>query len=190
MKKYFLPAMAVPVILLAVLAINKQKATSSSSAVGNEATPQIVDNPANRYEEGGIKWMTFEEAVKANQSQKRKVFIDVYTDWCGWCKVMDKKTFTDQTVIDYMNEHYYAVKFNAEKGNPVSFQGKNFELVDGGGNRSIHTLAYALLDGKLSYPSYVYLNENNQRITVSKGFKDPVRFLAELKSMESGAGGI
>lgn len=158
---------------------------TSPAAIGQ----QVVNKTNPHYVEGGIKWMTFEEALAANQKEQRKIFIDVYTDWCGWCKVMDKKTFTDQTVIDYMNEHYYAVKFNAEKEDPIVFQGKNFELVDGG-RRPIHTLAYAMLDGQLSYPSYVYFNESVQRITISKGFKDAGRFLKELETIEQNGGGI
>lgn len=177
---------------LLVTSCNSQ---SNAEAETNNESPQaaigqtVVNKPNPHYVEGGIEWMTFEEALAANQTEKRKIFIDVYTDWCGWCKVMDKKTFTDQAVIDYMNEHYYAVKFNAEKEDPVTFQGKNFELVDGG-RRPIHTLAYAMLDGNLSYPSYVYFNENVQRITISKGYKDAARFLKELESIEQSGGGI
>lgn len=181
-------------LLLMSLFVTSCNSQNNAGAEAASETPQpaigqTVVNKANpHYVEGGIKWMTFEEALAANQTEKRKIFIDVYTDWCGWCKVMDKKTFTDQTVIDYMNENYYAVKFNAEKEAPVTFQGKNFELVDGG-RRPIHTLAYAMLDGKLSYPSYVYFNEDVQRITISKGYKDAVRFLKELETIEQGAGG-
>lgn len=177
---------------LLVTSCNSQ---NNSAAETTQESPQpaigqtVVNKPNPHYVEGGIKWMTFEEALAANQVEKRKIFIDVYTDWCGWCKVMDKKTFTDQAVIDYMNEHYYAVKFNAEKEDPITFQGKNFELVDGG-RRPIHTLAYAMLDGQLSYPSYVYFNENVQRITISKGYKDAPRFIKELESIEQSGGGI
>jgi len=195
MKTHGLTSIAVILIMGFALSSCNPKTdgapATTTPTVDVEATPtQMVANKPNpHYVEGGIKWMTFEEAIQANQSEKRKIFIDVYTDWCGWCKVMDKKTFTDETVINYMNEHYYAVKFNAEKEDPVVFQGKNFELVDGG-RRPIHTLAYAMLDGKLSYPSYVYFNENNQRITISKGFKDPVRFLKELENIEMNSAGI
>ena len=63
-----------------------------------------------------IQWMSFEDAVAMTQNEgnTKKVFIDVYTDWCGWCKKMDKDTFQNPEVAKYMQENYYMVKFNAE----------------------------------------------------------------------------
>ena len=58
-----------------------------------------------------IQWMDFEEAVSACTKQPKKIFVDVYTNWCGWCKKMDQTTFADPEVAKYMNENYYAVKF-------------------------------------------------------------------------------
>ena len=60
--------------------------------------------------EGNVKWMSFEEAVAKSKIEKRKIFIDVYTDWCGWCKVMDKSTFNDPQVAKILNEKFYPVK--------------------------------------------------------------------------------
>lgn len=62
-----------------------------------------------------VKWMTFEQAVERTKTEKRKIFIDVYTDWCGWCKVMDKNTFADPAVAKLLNEKFYPVKFDAEQ---------------------------------------------------------------------------
>lgn len=58
---------------------------------------------------GPITWMSFEEAVAKSQKEPRKMFIDVYTDWCGWCKRMDATTFQDSIVAKYMGEKFYAV---------------------------------------------------------------------------------
>ena len=64
--------------------------------------------------EAQIKWMTFEQMQEAQKKQPRKVIIDMYTDWCGWCKRMDKNTFEHPVIAAYMNENFYAIKFNAE----------------------------------------------------------------------------
>ena len=61
----------------------------------------------------GINWMTWDEANAANKVTPKKIFIDIYTDWCGWCKKMDKSTFQDASVIEALNKDFYAVKFDA-----------------------------------------------------------------------------
>ena len=68
-----------------------------------------------------IHWMDFESAVAASQKQPKKMFIDVYTDWCGWCKKMDASTFMDDSVAAYINANYYPVKFNAESKDTIRF---------------------------------------------------------------------
>lgn len=119
-----------------------------------------------------VNWMSFEEATKLNETAPRKIIIDVYTDWCGWCKVMDKQTFQDSTIAKILNEKYYAVKLNAEQTEPITFQGHTF-VNEQSGNRSVHQLAAALLNGKMSYPSIVFMNEQNQGITAVPGFQKP-----------------
>jgi thioredoxin-related protein len=123
---------------------------------------------------GEVKWYTFEEAVKLNEKNPKKIFIDVYTDWCSWCKVMDQKTFTNTEIADYLNKHYYPVKFNAESKEPITFQGRVFEN-KGEGRRSPHELAVALLQGKMSYPSIAYMDENNQLLTAVPGYVTPIQ---------------
>ena len=54
-----------------------------------------------------VKWYTWEEAVKANEQEQRKIFVDVYTDWCGWCKRMDAMTFKNPDVIKVLNESFW-----------------------------------------------------------------------------------
>ncbi len=121
-----------------------------------------------------VKWYTFEEAVEMNSKNPKKIFIDVYTDWCSWCKVMDEKTFSHPEIAAYLNEHYYPVKFNAESTAPVKFANKVFEN-NGQGRRSMHDLAVALLQGKMSFPSVAYLDENNQLLTAVPGYVTPIQ---------------
>ncbi|MDA3890187.1 MAG: DUF255 domain-containing protein [Salinivirgaceae bacterium] len=119
-----------------------------------------------------VKWYTFSEAVKLNEKAPRKIMIDVYTDWCGWCKVMDEQTFQHPDIAKILNEKYYAVKFDAERRDTVIFQETVF-LNKGEGRRPTHDLAVALLNGKMSYPSIVFMNEKNQLITAVPGFQKP-----------------
>lgn len=127
-----------------------------------------------------VKWYTIEEAVAANKKAPKKMLVDMYTDWCGWCKVMDKQTFTDPAIIKYLNTHYYPVKFDAETKETINFKGKEYVWVNGG-RRGYNQLAYELLRGRLGYPSLVYLDENQNLIRVAPGFKKPDQLMPELK---------
>ena len=135
-----------------------------------------------------INWMTFQEAVELNKTAPKKIFIDMYTDWCGWCKKMDKTTFQNPEVIAYMNENYYAVKFDAETSDTIVFGGYTY-INEGGtnGRKGTHQLAAALLQGRMSYPSYVFMNEKSQLITVAPGYMEANDFLPVLSYISTDA---
>lgn len=116
-----------------------------------------------------IEWLTVEQAFALNQQSPRKILIDVYTDWCGWCKVMDRETYTDAKVVEYINKHYYPVKFNAEQREEVTLGGQKFKFVPQG-NGGVHEFAASLLNNKLSYPSTVFLDEKLQMIQPLPGY--------------------
>ncbi|MDR0419647.1 MAG: DUF255 domain-containing protein, partial [Prevotellaceae bacterium] len=112
-----------------------------------------------------MKWYSFEEAVALSEKKPRKIFIDVYTDWCGWCKVMDRNTFSNPSIAEYMNKNYYSVKLNAEMTDTVRFKGHIF-VNPSSSRRSSHQLAVSLLNGKMSFPSVVFMNEQFQILQV------------------------
>lgn len=120
-----------------------------------------------------IEWISLEEAFAKTQTAPRKILVDVYTDWCGWCKVMDQKTFTDPKVVRYVNENYYAVKFNAESRKDVKIGDTVYKF--DAANRA-HQVAIALLQGKMSYPSMVYLDEKFNMIQPVPGYMEAKPF--------------
>ena len=130
-----------------------------------------------------VNWMSLEEAVAAQQDEPRKIVMDVYTQWCGPCKMMMSRTFTNQQVIDYMNANYYSVKFDAESPNPVQFKGKTFEnpgwKQNVRGRNSPHQLSRAL--NVNAYPTLVYLDENADVIAPISGYKTPPQLEMYLK---------
>lgn len=131
-------------------------------------------------EDEKIKWMSWEEAIELNKKSPKKIFVDVYTDWCGWCKRMDATTFSDPAVVSYLNDNFYAVKLDAEMKENITFKDQEYKFVKQG-KRGVHTLAYSLLEGKISYPSFVTLNEKFDRIAVSPGYKKPDQLIKELR---------
>lgn len=122
-----------------------------------------------------IKWMTFDEALIACQKEKKKIVVDIYTDWCTWCKKMDQSTFQNKHIAKYVNEHYYPVKFNAEQQTKILFKGKSYEYVRSAG-RGYHELAVELALGRLSYPTVVFLDEDLEVIQALRGFQSALRF--------------
>lgn len=122
----------------------------------------------------GVNWISIEEAEKLNKEEPRKIMVDVYTDWCGWCKKMDKETFMNPVIAEYINKHYYAVKLDAEGREEITFNGTTFKYI-AQGSRGYHELAAGLLNGKMSYPSIAYLNENLQLLGAVPGYQTPDR---------------
>jgi thioredoxin-related protein len=131
-----------------------------------------LNNQSLAQERETVKWHTIEEVQKLVVNEPRKIYIDMYTDWCGWCKVMDKKTFTDEQVADKLNNDFYAVKFDAEGKESVDFKNQTFNFV-AQGNRGYHELAAALMQGKMSYPTSVFLDENLNLISPLPGYYPP-----------------
>ena len=125
-----------------------------------------------------VSWLSWEEAVQMarTEAQPRKMFIDVYTDWCGWCKKMDKDTFQNAEVAAYMRENFYMVKLDAEQKEPIEFGGKTYKFVPSG-RRGYHELAAALLQGRLSYPTVVFLDEDLKMLSPVPGYQKPDAFL-------------
>jgi thioredoxin-related protein len=121
--------------------------------------------------QASIQWVSLEEALKLNEKKPKKFFLDMYTDWCGWCKRMDQTTFVNPVIADYMNETYYPVKFNAERKDTVVFKGKTFINPNPASSRSAHQLAAYLLQNRLSYPSFVFLSEGGDLITILPGYR-------------------
>ncbi|SDM42099.1 Thioredoxin-related protein [Catalinimonas alkaloidigena] len=146
---------------------------------GMLASAFTFSDPAATAPAEQINWLTFEEAMALNQKNPKKVFLDVYTDWCGWCKRMDQTTFSDPEVVKYMNENFYAVKFDAEGKDPIQFKGQTFKFVPSGRN-GYHELAAALLNGKLSFPTTVYLDEEMNLIQPVPGYMKAPEFLKVL----------
>ena len=122
-----------------------------------------------------VQWMSFEEALEAQQKEKRKMIIDVYTDWCAWCKKMDQSTFSNEFIIEYVNQHFYPVKFNAEQKEDILFKEKTYKYVKYGRN-GYHELAVALTQGRLNYPTIVFMDEDLSIIQALRGFQSSLRF--------------
>ena len=130
-----------------------------------------------------INWISLEEAVEAQAVAPKKIMMDVYTSWCGPCKMLDKNTFQNPDVVAFVNENFYAVKFNAEGNKDINFKNQVFSNPNYDANRNgrnaQHELAGAL---KITaYPTIVFFNENGETLIPLPGYKTPSQLELYLK---------
>lgn len=138
----------------------------------------------NSSESAQIDWKSIAdiEKMRVANTLDKPLMIDVYTDWCKWCKVMDKQTFPDPAVIAYINEHFYAVKFDAEQKEPVVLGGQSFAY-QSNGRSGTNMLAYSLLQGELSFPSIVYMSKDLKILRIAPGYKTPEQLMGEMQDI-------
>lgn len=163
----------------------RPSATLNQNAINSNTTARNINDASKKAPEikavnpVRVKWMTLEEALEKSKTDKRKIFVDVYTDWCGWCKRMDSTTFMNPAVVQYLNDHYYPVKFNAEQQKEIVYKDKTYQFKKNGA-RGYHELAAEWLNNRLSYPTVVFLDENQGVIQPLQGYQDATKMEAVL----------
>jgi len=124
-----------------------------------------------------INWVDFNTGFTMAKKTGKMAVIDCYTDWCGWCKVMDKKTFSDPKIIERINEKYIAIKFNPEK--PGKYDAGTQDSLSG------RQLLMALSNNKPSgYPTFFFFVPQNLKLFQLPGYQDVNQFGATLTNME------
>lgn len=129
-----------------------------------------------------VNWMTMNQALEAQKENPKKILIKFYTDWCSMCKMMDRNTFNHPEIAKYINENYYAVKFNAEGNEEVNFEEKVFanpHFNEKSRGRAGHQFAQYM--NISAYPSTVFLDNDKNLITGLVGYfeaKDVEPYLA------------
>lgn len=150
MRKLIIP------ILLFVLSF--QMNAQEDAAVEVKKTPEV-------------NWISFEEAVELNKKDPKPILIDVYTDWCGWCKRMDKTTYQNTIIVDYINKNFHTVKLDGEEKKDIVYKDYTFKYKKNG-RRGYNEFSAALLNGKLSYPTTVFMNKEMQLLDRVPGYLD------------------
>ena len=81
--------------------------------------------------QNNINWISWNTMIqqRAADSIKKKVFIDFYTHWCGWCKRMDVSTFSDPVIVNYIKNNFYTAKFDGETKDTIVFNKHNSKHV-------------------------------------------------------------
>lgn len=135
-------------------------------------------------QENEINWMTMNEAIAAQGKSPKKIMMDAYTTWCGPCKMLDRNTFHNPDVVKYVNENYYAVKFNAEGNEDINYKNQdfanpNYNASKSNSRNSQHQFAQALQI--TAYPTIVFFDENGDILAPLPGYKTPSQLELYLK---------
>jgi len=157
---------------------------TNKKSVDLKALQQKAQAQANTPK-GNVNWISIKDLEAASKKEKRKVMVDLYTSWCGWCKKMDKATFAHEDISKYLNEKFYAVKFDAEMKDVINFKGADNKFVPRG-RKGYNELAHKFANGRMSYPTIAFLDEDLNRIESYPGYKQPHQFDPLLKYIDGG----
>lgn len=120
--------------------------------------------------DGLVNWLTFKEAQEKNKTAPKPFLVDIYTDWCGWCKVMMRTTYSNPNIAGYINTYFYPVKFNAETKDTIEFDGQKYFSTNPAYAKSPHQLAIKFLGNNLAYPSTVFISSDLKTTFLSQGY--------------------
>lgn len=148
------------------------------------ATILLAIQPLAAQKSAKAQWHSAKEASTANTGERLYMF-DFYTDWCGYCKKMDRETFTDPTVIAILNKYYYPVKFHAEQEGPFQWRGQTYKVVNYGRN-GMHQFAMSTLGQRMGFPSFAIFTSDRQLLQVIPGFYPAKDFAMILWYFASG----
>lgn len=124
------------------------------------------------HSQSEVKWYSMEEAIELQKKVPKPIFVDIYTDWCGWCKKMDVSTFKDPNIVQYLNNNFYAVKLDAETTDTINYFGKPMTHPTGVKLRgNYNALAVKLLNGRASFPTTAYIMPDQKSFPVP-GYQD------------------
>ena len=108
---------------------------------------------------------TFDEALLEASKENKILMIDFFTDWCIWCKELDKKVYTNFEVAEFANKNFINLKIDAEKGSGTELA-KKYKIV--------------------GYPTILFLNEQKEEIDRIYGYFPPKEFLKRIQDIKGG----
>lgn len=145
--------------------------------------PAPAGIPMAASPKGAMQWLSLQEAQDRSKGQPKVIIMDIYTDWCYWCKVMEKNTYEDPRVAAYVQDKFYPVRFNAETRNSITWKGHSFAYNP---DYKVNELAVDLTRGNLSYPTTVIITPDDQAPQFMTGYLKPADLEPVLKYFGEG----
>jgi thioredoxin-related protein len=119
----------------------------------------------NAGDKSNLQWYSFEKGLAEAKKTNKKMLVDVYTDWCGWCKRMDAETYSNAGIASYLQEKYVVVKLNAESKSKQSYNGRQYTEQELAGEFGVS-----------GYPTTLFFKSDGTAITAVPGYANAADF--------------
>ena len=159
--------MRAPVAATVLLLFGSTLFTVSSSSGDLIKAPSKKAAPA---EGGKVTWLAFDAAAAKAKTENKHMIVDVYTTWCGWCKVMDRQTYGNADVADYLNQNFVLAKVNGESTAELHYKGE-----------VMSERAFARKVGVTGFPTTYFLKPDADIIGGAPGYIAPDNFMIYAK---------
>jgi thioredoxin-related protein len=181
-RKYSKTPFVWPGLLLAALLLVCQSGRKPEKAMGGDAGAGS-SHFANLGAGTAISWMSVEEAAGKLQQEQRPVLIDLYTTWCGWCRQMDKRTYSNKKVAEYLQDKFYPVRVDAETHAAITWGGRTYQF-----NPQYRSNEFAmyLTHGRLEFPTTIIIVPGQEPQAIP-GFLEPKDLELLVKYFGEGA---
>ena len=166
-------ALAATLFVLGCSSASKQTAPDSGNATGSANAASTTQ--AASAVTGATSFVSYENAVATARSQNKVVFVDIYTDWCTWCKKLDNDVYSDPRVKAAFAKDFTTTKINAESDNKHTYRGAITSERDLSSGWNVS-----------AYPTLVFLDQNEKPILASAGYMPADEFLKLLQFVSSG----
>ena len=131
--------------------------------------------PAAAAPPPAVVWRSWDRGLEEARASGRPILVDVYTDWCGWCRRMKADVYARPEVRAYLAERFVTVSLNAEGADAASHEGRSYT------SRSL-----AARFGVSGYPTTLFLRADGGHQVYVPGYVEPVRFLQVLRFIGEG----
>lgn len=179
-RKYFKTLLVWPGLFLGAVLVLCIGGKKPENAAGEGAPPRSI---AGKGDKGVIAWMSVEEAAGKLQQEQRPVLIDLYTTWCVWCRQMDRKTYSNKQVAEYLQDKFYTVKVDAETHASISWRGRTYAFSP---QYKANEFALYLTHGRLEFPTTIIIPPGGEPQAIP-GFLEPKDLELLVKYFGDGA---